>query len=165
MKYGKYEYERTYLLESNYLLNKKIERIKIIRDKYIEGTKLRLREIRENNETKFKLTQKEELKPVKQGVLKINTLYLTKSEFDKMNTLEGVEIEKERHIVQIDRTRIGIDKITFNDKTILIAEIEFDTEFEMNTFSMPLDCIMEITGNHKYNGFEIAKQYSKYKSE
>jgi len=160
MKYGKYEYERTYLLESNWLLNKKIKRTKKIRDKYIKGTKLRLRETRENNETKFKLTKKEKLNPAKKGVLKINTLYLTKEEFDKIDILEGFEIEKERHILQINQVRIGIDKIMLKGKSLFIAEVEFETEFEMNSFFMPFSYIMEITGNQNYNGFEIAKQYS-----
>jgi hypothetical protein len=76
--------------------------MKKIRDRYIEGARLRLREVSENNETKFKLTQKEKFGQAKQGVLKINTLNLTKAEFDKMIVLEGFEIEKERHLIQID---------------------------------------------------------------
>lgn len=165
MKYGKYEYERTYLLESNFLRDKKIKGIKKIRDKYIKGTRLRLREVIENKETKYKLTQKERLRPAKQGVLKINTLYLTKAEFDKINILEGFEIEKERFMIQIDQIRIGIDRIKLNKKSLFIAEVEFDTELEMNAFSMPLNNIVEITGEQKYSGYEIAKEYSKYKQE
>jgi len=159
MKYGKYEYERTYLLDNNCLKDKKIEGIKKIKDKYIKGTKLRLRKVIEKKKTSYKLTQKENLIPTKQGVLKINTLYLSKAEFDKLNILDGFEIEKERHIIAIDKIRIGIDKIRLNTKNIFIGEVEFDTELEMTTFIMPLSIIKEVTGEQKYSGYEIAKAY------
>ena len=163
MKYGKYEYERIYLLQSNCLRGKRVKGIKKIRDKYIKGTKLRLREVVENNETKYKFTRKERLNPSKVGVLKINTLYLTKSEYDRINVLEGFEVEKERQMLQIDQIRIGVDRIMLNNKNLFIAEVEFDTELEMNSFTMPLQIIKEITGDQKYSGYEIAKEYSKYK--
>ena len=161
MKYGKYEYERIYLLENNCLIGKNIRVIKKIKDKYIEGTNLRLREVVESNDIKYKLTQKEKLSPTKQGILKINTLYLSKTEFDKLNILEGVEIKKERHIIQIDQLKIGVDKIILDKECLFIAEVEFETELEMNDFSMPISNIMEITGELKYSGYELAKEYSR----
>jgi len=160
MKYGKYEYERLFLLNNNCLNNIKIERIKKLKDKYIKDTKLRLRKVEENSKTVYKLTQKEKLKCPKKGILRINTIYLTKIEFDKLNTLEGFEVEKERYIHLSNQIRIGIDRIIFNKNKLLIAEVEFESELEMNTFSMPLDFIKEITGEQKYSGYEIAKEYS-----
>lgn len=164
MKYGKYEYERTYLLESDVLKDKKITNAKKIKDKYINDTRLRLRKVEDNNETKYKLTKKEKLDPPKRGILKINTIYLTKAEFDKLNMFEGREIEKERQILQIAGIRIGVDRIAMNEKTLFIAEIEFETETEMNNFSMPLKYKQEVTGIQKYSGYELAKEYSKHKN-
>ncbi len=164
MKYGKYEYERTYLLKNNIFRNKEITNTKKIKDKYINDTRLRLRVVEQNDETTYKLTQKQKLNPPKRGILKINTIYLTKAEFDKLNVLEGCEIEKERQILQIGGIRIGVDRITINEKTLFIAEVEFETETEMNNFSMPLNYQQEVTGIQKYNGYELAKAYSKYKN-
>lgn len=165
MKYGKYEFERTFLLEKDCLEGKKIDSIKQIKDKYIDGTNLRLRKVIENNHTTYKLTQKEKLNPVKPGVLKINTLYLSKVEFDKINVLKGIEIKKERHLLIFDHIRIGIDRILLKGKSIFIAEVEFETEQEMNTFKMPLPNIMEITEELRYSGYEIAKEYSRAEIE
>lgn len=161
MKYGKYEFERSYLLDNNCLKDVKTISVKKIRDKYLEGTTLRLREVVENKETIYKLTQKEPLNPGITGVLKINTLYLTKPEFDKFYSLEGFEIKKVRHIIEMGHIRIGIDKIILNKKSFFIAEVEFESEVEMNAFSMPLSYIKEITGMQKYSGYAIAKEYSK----
>jgi CYTH domain-containing protein len=111
----------------------------------------------------YKLTQKEKLNPSKHGVLKINTLYLSKIEFDKLNVLTGVEIEKERFIIERNQSVIGIDKVILADGVLIIAEVEFDSEAEMNRFSMPLDTIREVTGEIGYSGFELAKEYSKDK--
>lgn len=100
------------------------------------------------------------MKPAKKGTLKINTFYLTKAEFDKINILEGFQIEKERYILIIDQIRIGVDSILLNKKSLFIAEVEFDTELEMNAFLMPISYIQEVTGEQKYSGYEIAKEFS-----
>lgn len=163
MKYGKYEYERIFLLDNDCLRNKRIESTKKIKDKYLKDTNLRLREVKENNSIKFKLTKKEKLNPDKKGILKLNTLYLTKSEFDKFYIFDGFEIKKERHMIQVDQIRIGIDNIILSNMSLFIAEVEFETEDKMNTFSMPLSYIKEITGEKQYSGFELAKVYSKSK--
>ena len=160
MKYGKYEYERSYLLDSDCLRDKDVKETKKITDKYLSDTKLRLRVVVKNKETIYKLTQKEELNPAKKGILKINTLYLSQAEFEKINIIEGIEIEKTRHLIEIDQIKIGVDRINLNGKELFIAEVEFETEVEMNTFSMPLPHMKEITGIEKYSGYEIAKEYS-----
>lgn len=164
MKYGKHEYERNYLLDKHCLNGKIIKEAKEIKDKYISNTRLRLREVISNQKTQCKLTQKEKLTPNRQGVSKINTLYLSKLEFDKLYMLEGIEISKKRHIIEVDDVRIGIDLIKLTDKNLYIAEVEFESELKMNSFTMPLSHIREITGELNYNGYEIAKEYSKKNS-
>ncbi len=71
MKYGKYEYERAYLLAS-FPENQAIVSSKKIRDKYLDGTRLRLRIVEKEGKIVYKLTQKEELSPNKKGILKID---------------------------------------------------------------------------------------------
>lgn len=161
MKYGKYEYERTFLLDSRFLEEQKIESKKRLTDKYIKDTTLRLRVVKEANKTTYKLTQKRKLSPHKNGVRAINTLYLSKAEFDKMNLLQGYVLEKERHLLLVDNLRIGIDQVTLKEKLICIAEVEFETEEEMNSFSFPFDYLSETTEDESYSGFEMAKVYSR----
>lgn len=160
LKYGTYEYERMFLMKSNCLLDLDSIDTKEIRDKYIKGTSLRLREVKINTKTTYKLTQKQKLNPQKIGVLKTNTIYLSKSEFDIMNVLMGFTILKKRYIILIDQIRIGIDMIKLNNRYVYIAEVEFDSEMEMNSFSMPLDHITEITGELEHSGYELARNYS-----
>jgi len=163
MKYGKYEFERTYLLDQDCLKNMPPGTCKYIHDKYIAGTRLRLRKVLKDDITTYKLTQKEELIPPQRGILKINTLYLSKEEYDKMNLLEGVEIYKERHVYQIDQTTIGIDKISLAGENIFMAEVEFETEAKMHAFRMPLPNLMEVTAKPTYSGYQMAQLYARHK--
>jgi len=165
MKYGKHEFERTYLLSKDCLIGNKIDSTKRIKDKYIEGTSLRLRRVVGENYITYKLTKKEKLNPPKRGILKINTLYLSKEEYERISHLDGIEIEKERYVIKVDQTKIGIDRVILNDRSIYIGEIEFETENQMNAFKMPFPYFEEITGNDKYSGYEIAKEYSRFKTE
>lgn len=160
LKYRKYEFERIFLMKRNCLLDLDSIDTKEIRDKYIKGTSLRLREVKTNTKTTYKLTQKHKLNPQKIGVLKTNTIYLSKSEFDIMNVLMGFIILKKRYIVLNDQIRFGIDMIKLNNSYLYIAEVEFDSEMEMNSFSMPLEYITEITGKLEYSGYELARKYS-----
>lgn len=164
MKYGKYEYERVYLLNNNCLSEQTIEKAKRIKDKYLDGTNLRLRKVVEEKSTQYKLTQKEKLTPEKKGVLRINTLYISEAAFFKLNALGGFTIEKTRYIIQIGDTNIGVDEIKLGHKSLFIAEVEFDSELKMRNFTMPLNYLAEITSQKEYSGFELARAYSQYQS-
>lgn len=161
MKYGKFEFERSFLLANSCLDDLEVVRSKVILDKYITGTRLRLRKVMEGGVQKFKLTKKEELEPKKVGVLKINTLYLTREEFELQAALAGVEIEKCRHIVRANNYDIGIDEISVGGNIIYLAEVEFATEEEMRGFVFPLSYQMEVTGMLEYNGNELAEKNNK----
>ena len=161
MKYGKCEYERTFLLDSRFLEEQKIESKKSLTDKYIGGTSLRLRVVKEANKITYKLTQKSKLAPHKIGVRAINTLYLSKEGFQKMNLLQGYVLKKERNLLLVDDLRIGIDTITLNEKLICIAEVEFESEEKMHKFSFSFDYIKETTEDESYTGLEMAKAYSR----
>lgn len=162
MKYGKYEYERTYLLDSDCLVDKEIIAQKELIDIYFLDTRLRLRQQIENDELKYKLTKKEELHSAKAGIKKINTLYLSEIECKILSKIEGIKVKKMRYIIKINKHRIGIDKILINGQNIYLGEVEFDSESEMSNFIMPLKPSKEITNIKEYNGFELAKKYADY---
>ncbi len=93
----------------------------------------------------------------------INTLYLQKAAFDKLNILKGFIVEKIRYIIIVNQIRIAIDEINLPPNKLYLAEVEFDTEQEMNTFSMPIPYVQEITDQQQYNGYTLAKRFSNSK--
>jgi len=159
MKYSRYEYERSYLLSDVPKFFEKIE-TKQITDKYVEGTRIRLRKVLSNEEEIYKLTKKEALTPEKKGVLKINTIRLSKDEYEIMNALKGFIVKKKRTIIGVNKVRIGIDEIRLKSEILYIAEIEFKDEVTMNSFEMPLNYEREITSDKHINGYKIAKKYA-----
>jgi CYTH domain-containing protein len=160
MKYGKYEYERSFLVKSNEP-KQHAKEIKHITDTYLIDTNLRLRKVEKGLETQYKLTQKNHEIPARSGVKKINTLYLSSTAYEKLCELPGFKIKKTRYILEIDKKRIGIDLIQMGKEQIYIAEVEFEIESEMKDYSIPFTYIREITNDPEYNGFEIARKYAK----
>ena len=159
MKYGKKEYERSFMVDGE-MLKQSATEIKSISDSYLIGTTLRLRKVETKNNVQFKLTQKKEAEPIRKGVKKINTIYLSSFEYEKLNELPAYNIEKKRYIIEINEQRIGLDLIQLGGEQIGIAELEFETELEMNAYKVPFNYIKEVTGDAGYSGFEIAKRYS-----
>lgn len=163
MKYGKYEYERSYLVDGAIFENMEVECVKKINDKYIRDTTLRLRRVEIDGNFTYKLTQKEKLNPSKHGILKINTFYLSETEYDTINQLDGVEINKVRSIYTESQVRMGVDEIELDGQSIHIAEVEFSSELEMQSFELPAPFIREITGENQFNGYELAKVFQRTK--
>ena len=158
MKYGKYEYERTFIVNKE-LLNQNIEEVKYLTDTYLIGTSLRLRKVVRKTETQYKLTQKKEDVPKRQGVKKITTIYLSNATYEMLRQLAGYEIEKTRHILVINQQRIGIDVVQVGTEQLYLAEVEFETEEEMMAYVLPIHYEKEVTNDPAYSGFEIASVY------
>jgi CYTH domain-containing protein len=159
MKYGKYEYERSFIVNSD-VLNLEVKEVKQIADTYLTGIGLRLRKVERKNVTQYKLTQKKEAKPVRTGVKRINTIYLSADEYEELNKLAGYRIEKARHILEVDQRRIGVDLIKLNEEALYLAEVEFETEAKMNAYILPFSYVREVTTDPECSGFEIARRYS-----
>lgn len=88
MKYGKYEYERSFIVSSD-LLRQEAKEVKSIVDTYLIGIGLRLRKVQTKIGTQYKLTQKKEAVPSRKGVKMINTIYLSEEGYEELNKLPG----------------------------------------------------------------------------
>ncbi len=160
MKYGRYEYERTFIV-SGEILKENVKEVKNLTDIYFIDTKLRLRKMEKKGVVKYKLTQKTEVNPAKEGIKSINTLYLTKPEYEKLMNLAGYKIEKKRYIIIRQEKRIGVDEIELEGRKLYLAEIEYETEEEMKESLIPINYEMEVTSDRNYSGIALAKLFSK----
>ncbi len=158
MKYGKYEYERSFIVSKDLAL-RKVSEVKSITDTYLHGIGLRLRKVVVNGEPRYKLTQKKEIDPPRVGVKTITTIYLSGGEYEELLCLPGYRVEKVRHILNVNKQRIGVDVVRFGAEEICIAEVEFETEAKMNAYILPFNFVKEVTGDTFYSGFSIAKRF------
>ena len=147
-KYARIEWERRFLLAG--IPNEaKVTRVRRIADRYIVGTRLRLREIAESGrETVFKLTQKlpEQNMGARRGL--ITTMRLAKEEFCVLAKLPARELTKSRHSIP----PFGIDVFQGELSGLVLAEAEFDSAKEALQLTLPPFVVHEVTEDSRFTG-------------
>jgi CYTH domain-containing protein len=119
LKYATVERERRFLVSS---IPEGVTRSVKILDRYIIGSRLRLREVAEVDGTIVrKLGQKIRISPGPEEVAS-TTLYLDDAEWDLLCRLPSRVLRKTRHIMDRDGIIVAIDE--HNDGT-LVAEIDY----------------------------------------
>jgi CYTH domain-containing protein len=147
-KYARFELERRWLLER---LPDGADAGSLIYDRYIEGTRLRLRHAEPPHE-QFKLSQKEAPAPPDYSRTVITTIYLCREEYDVLASLPARELRKRRHHVD----RYSIDVFEGELEGLILAETEFASEDEMRAHPMPAFAVREVSDDIRYTGGALA---------
>jgi CYTH domain-containing protein len=142
MKYARYECERRFLLTG--LPDGPVARTVHITDRYIAGTRIRLRRMTGPDGVVFKLTQKIPGPP-----RLITTFYLDEDEYDVLSGLDAHVLEKTRYSMP----PLGVDRFASG---LWLAEAEFETETEMEAFVPPAFVVAEVTGDVRFTGGHLA---------
>lgn len=123
---------------------------KHISDRYLLGTRLRLRQIRETHDactsTYYKLTQKVPAPDGGPGLL--STTYLSEQEYALLATLPAAVLHKTRYSIP----PFGVDAYAGPLQGLFIAEAEFDDDAAMNAFSPPSWIVTEVTLDSRFTG-------------
>lgn len=143
-KYARYELERRWLLER---LPELADAGSLIVDRYIEGTRLRLRHAEPPHE-QFKLSQKEAPAPPDYALTVITTIYLTSQEYDVFAALPARELRKRRH----HSGRYSIDVFGGELEGLILAETEFPSEEEMRAHPIPDFAVRDVSDDVRYTG-------------
>ena len=118
LKYAVVERERRFLVAD---VPSGVVATKTITDRYVDGTRLRLREVADPDGTTVrKLTQKVRRSDGPAEVACTN-MYLNDVECDSHERASGRILHKTRHIVERDGIRVAIDEL---DDGTLLAEID-----------------------------------------
>jgi len=152
-QYARIECERRFLL-SHLPANIEVTRIRRLRDRYIDGTTLRLREqSEEGSPTIFKLTQKipAPAAGVQQG--SITTIYLTRGEFRLLAELPATTLSKTRYSVP----PFGIDVFEGPLEGLVLAEAEFDSATAAAGLTVPSFLSREVTSDQRFTGGQLAR--------
>ena len=147
-KYARVEWERRFLLRE-FPSGAGIVQVRRITDRYIEGTRLRLRRMSDRDgQVLLKLTQKipEPTTTARRGL--ITTLRLSEEEFDRLAVLPGKLLSKTRYSVP----PFGIDVFEAELEGLTLAEAEFESEDEASALQIPSFVGAEVTGDPRFTG-------------
>lgn len=150
LKYAVVERERRFLVSR--LPEAAHERRRII-DRYVTGTRLRLREVvTEEGIVTRKLGHKVRLSEGPHEIA-CTSLYLDDDEWDVLCQLPAMTLSKVRHLVTRDGVTVAIDEL--NDGTLL-AEID-DQDGAPVPVPSWLDVLQDVSDDEKWTGAQLAR--------
>lgn len=150
LKYAVVERERRYLLAT---LPEGVTSSREILDRYVTGTRLRLREVRENDGTVIrKLGHKVRLTEVPAEVACTN-FYLNDAEWTALLALPARLLRKKRHLIHRDGLLLAIDE---HEDGTLVAEID-DRESPSDFVPEWLDVVRDVSNDEDWTGARLAR--------
>lgn len=152
LKYAHVERERRFLLSG---IPEGVSSTRQIVDRYIIGTRIRLREVIESGAVTRKLSQKIRLSSGPQEVACTN-FYLDDAEWDVLSQLSARILRKTRHLVDRDGIRVAVDVL--DDGTIL-AEID-DGENPSDLVPDWLSVLKDVSDDEQWTGSRLAERLS-----
>ena len=151
-KYAKPEMERRFLVAS---MPATSGPPRLIEDRYLDDTSLRLRRVSVGAECVFKLTQK--VRAVRDDPAEVATtnIYLTVQEYAQFLRLPGAVIEKRRHVCLWQDSTYVVDEFLGRLKGLRLAEIEvLSVEAPMR---LPSWAGREVTHVERFSGGALAR--------
>lgn len=124
-----------------------------ISDRYLTGTRLRLRRMTSAGAHTYKLGQKVRLSPDQPGVVSLTTIYLSADEFLALSHLGGDELTKIRW--RRPEGRAVVDEFAGPLTGLVLAEVELGPG-EPPTTPPPL-AVAEVTDDDRFSGGTLAR--------
>jgi CYTH domain-containing protein len=150
MKYAVVERERRYLVAS---IPEGVDEVQLIVDRYVTGTRLRLREVRRDDGAVVrKLGQKVRLGEGPAEVACTN-LYLDDEEWGLLTVLPARVLRKRRHVVRRDGLVVAVDE---HEDGRLVAEID-DGEQPSELVPAWLEVLEDVSDDEAWTGAALAR--------
>jgi CYTH domain-containing protein len=158
-KYARVERERRYLLQD---LPEGLTRADYhlqITDNYITGTRLRIRKVRDPKTNKWivKFTQKFAPDPADLSRTIITNIYLNAIEAEILSVFEANEIRKNRYRFPFEGREFSIDMFLGELFGLVMAEVSFETDEELEGFQKPPFAIAEVTNSEIFSGGKLSE--------
>jgi CYTH domain-containing protein len=144
-KYAHVELERRWLVDSAARSPLDACYSTFIEDRYIDGTRIRLRRMSRPDlgETKWKLTKKYEAEiPEARPIV---TTYLTQAEFDVLCRLQGSELAKRRYHLRFDGRDWSVDVFEGALEGLEVLECEAEDRAALDQLTPPPWALREVT--------------------
>ena len=159
LKYAHMERERRFLLREYPPELEPAHFHTQIFDNYVTNTRLRLRKVREpyKREWTFKLSQKFAPDPEDFSRTLITNIYLTQAEYEMFAHLEGNEIRKNRYPYEFEGRKYVVDVFLGDLHGLILAEIEFASDEELESLTTPSFAVMEVTNDPLFTGGRLVE--------
>jgi CYTH domain-containing protein len=153
LKYAQVERERRWLLVAAPELPDQTRRLDII-DRYISGTRLRLRQVTENGSVTRKLGQKLRLGDAA-GEIAHTSMYLDDAEWDVLASLPAAVVTKVRTLVSHVEGTVAVDVFGGHLAGLVLAEVDSG---EGRSWELPKSygILGEVTGDEAFTGGALA---------
>jgi len=158
-KYALVERERRYLLQDLPEGLTRADPHRQITDNYITGTRLRLRKVRDPRTNKWtvKFTQKFTPNPQDLSRTIITNIYLNALEAETLSVFDANEIRKNRYYFEFAGRVFSIDMFLGDLFGLVLAEVSFETDEELNSFPKPPFAIADVTNNETFTGGRLSE--------
>jgi CYTH domain-containing protein len=158
-RYARIERERRYLLQDLPEGLTRADHHLQITDNYITGTRLRIRKVRDPKTNKWivKFTQKFAPNPEDLSRTIITNTYLNAIEAETLAVFEANEIRKNRYHFAFDGRRFSIDMFLGDLFGLVLAEVSFETDEDLNSFAKPSFALAEVTNNEIFSGGRLSE--------
>lgn len=159
-KYARIERERRYLLRDlPEGMTRADPHLQII-DNYMTGSRLRLRKVREPRTNKWtvKFTQKFAPNPDDLSRTVITNTYLNALEAEVLSSIfNSNEIRKNRYPFEFAGRKFSIDMFLGDLFGLVLAEVGFETDEELDNFPKPPFALVEVTNEPLFSGGRLCE--------
>jgi len=158
-KYARVERERRYLLQDLPEGLSRADHHLQITDNYLTGTRLRLRKVRDPKTNKWvvKFTQKFAPDPKDLSRTVITNTYLNATEAEMLAVFEANEIRKNRYKFEFEGRTFSIDMFLGDLFGLVLAEVSFETDEELDSFPKPLWALADVTNVEVFTGGRLCE--------
>ena len=130
---------------------------RLIEDRYVDGTTLRLRRVTVDGEQVHKLTQKVRLGDNDPAEVATTNTYLTPQEYDRLLALPAAVLVKTRRLLPVGPVTFVVDEFHGRLAGLWLAEIEVvDLQAPL---ALPAWLGREVTHEEAFSGGSLARNY------
>ena len=158
-KYARVERERRYLLTDVPEGLTRADPHLQITDNYITGTRLRLRKVRDPRTNKWTVKFTQKFAPDAEDLSRtiITNTYLNALEAEMMSVFNANEIRKNRYPFDFEGRRFAVDMFLGDLFGLVLAEVSFDTDQELDSFPKPAFAIADVTNDPVFAGGTLSQ--------
>ncbi|MEU1204097.1 hypothetical protein [Nocardia sp. NPDC005825] len=150
-KYAKIESERRFLLTG---IPADASDPRFIEDRYIRGTRLRLRRVQVGSQVVYKLCQKVRPDENTPSTAAITNIYLDEAEYNQLCRLPAATLRKTRHVWQVSHHTFVVDEFHDDLTSLVLAEIELPES--PSELYLPTPIGKEVTADERFTGGYLA---------
>ena len=158
-KYARVERERRYLLTDLPEGLTRADPHLQITDNYITGTRLRLRKVRDPRTNKWTVKFTQKFAPDAEDLSRtiITNTYLNALEAELMSVFNSNEIRKNRYLFEFEGRRFAVDMFLGELFGLVLAEVSFETDQELDSFTKPPFAIADVTNDPVFAGGSLSQ--------